>query len=187
MKADWIKLNDWKKVHFPDVCPFSGLKATETKNYWVFNSSILWRIMWILRIGQYIELDVPFSTEGLLEMKSQRRKAIIKGLLIGLIIAIAGLIIGVYISVEAESELGKRLGTMIGGCTFVFSLILGPFILDYRLQKRSSPLEFQKKDKQLWVKIRNEHYRKTFLALNDFMQVPKSKAQENDILDQPLA
>ena len=186
MKTDWIKLNDWKKVHFPDVCPFSGLKATEKKEYTVFNSSVLWRIMWLLRLSQYIELNVPFSKQGIQEMKKQRRKAIIKGLLIGLIIAIVGLIIGVYISVEAESELGKRLGTIIGGCTFVFSLILGPFILDYRLQKRTSPLDFQKKDKHLWVKIRNEHYRKSFLILNDFMIIPNTTAQDDEMLDRPI-
>lgn len=185
MKSDWIKLNDWTKVHFPNVCPFSGLKATETKDYYVYNSSVLWRLLRILQLLQYIVLSVPFSKEGLEEMKRQRRRTILKGILIGLIFAIAGLIIGVYISVEAATEGGRKVGTFIGGCSFVFSLILGPFILDYRLQKRISPLEFQKKDKALWVKIRNEAYRKSFLILNDFMLIPNSTNQDDEILDRP--
>lgn len=183
MKTDWIKLNDWKKVHFPEVCPFSGLKAEETKDYYVYNTSVLWIVMRILQLLQYIVLPVPFSKEGLQEMKKQRRKAILKGLLIGSIFAIAGLVIGVYFSVEAATKQGRDLRIMIGGCTFAFSLILGPFILDYTLQRRISPLEFQKKDHELWVKIRNEDYKKRFLILNDFMLISKNSEQDDQILD----
>jgi hypothetical protein len=184
--SNWIKLNDWEKVHFPEVCPFSGLKATERKEYWVFNSSIFWKIMWVLRLSQYIEIYVPFSKEALIEMKKQRRKAILKGIFIGFIFAISGLIIGVYISVEASTKQLQMLGTMIGGCSFVFSLILCPIILDIRLQKSSSPIEFKKKDKQLWVKIRNEGYRKSFLILNDFMLIPNNGTKDDEILDRAI-
>lgn len=183
MKNDWIKLNDWKKVHFPTVCPFSGLEATEKKDYYVYNSSILWMVMRILQLLQYIVLYVPFSKEGLKEMKKQRIKAILKGLLIGSVFAIAGFVIGVYVAVEGDTKQIKDLGIMIGGCTFVFSLILGPFIVDYRLQQRISPLEFQKKGQELWVKIRNEEYKKRFLILNDFMLILKTTEQDDQILD----
>ena len=139
--------------------------------------------MRILRLLRYIVLYVPFSKEGLKEMKKQRIKAILKGLLTGSVFAIAGLVIGVYVAVEGDTKQIKDLGIIIGGCTFVFSLILGPVILDYRLQRRISPLEFQKKGQELWVKIRNEEYKKRFLILNDFMEIRKTTEQDEQILD----
>lgn len=182
----WIKLNNWKEVKFPEVCPFSGLKTNTTKDYYVYNTSILWHLMRILQLLQYIVLHVPFSEEGLKEMKRQRRKAILKGLLVGAVFAIIGFVLGVYISVEATSKQVKDLGIMIGGCSFVFSLILGPFIFDYQLQKRTSPIDFKKKDRELWVMIRNEDYKKRFLILNDFMRIPDSNFETDEILDHSI-
>jgi uncharacterized protein YacL len=184
--STWIKLNNWKDVKFPEICPFSGLKTDTTKDYYVYNTSILWHVMRILQLLQYIVLPVPFSHEGLKEMKRQRTKAILKGLLIGAVFAIVGLVIGVYISVEAPTKQVKDLGTILGGCTFVFSLILGPFILDYQLQKKTAPLDFKKKDRELWVMIRNEDYKKRFLILNDFMRIADTNFENDEILDHSI-
>lgn len=142
--------------------------------------------MRILQLLQYIVINVPFSNEGIKEMKRQRRKAILKGLLIGAVFAIIGFVLGVYISVEATSKQVKDLGTILGGCSFVFSLILGPFIFDYQLQKRTSPIDFKKKDRELWVMIRNEDYKKRFLILNDFMRIPDSNFENDEILDHSI-
>lgn len=61
----WIKVNDWRHVQFPDVCPFSGLKVDTTRVYVVENTSVFWIFMRLLRWGQYIKIDAPFNETGL--------------------------------------------------------------------------------------------------------------------------
>jgi hypothetical protein len=183
---NWIKLNNWKKVQFPDVCSFSGLPAKEVKTFMIYNTSFLWRVLGVLQWGQYIELDVPFSQEALTEMKKQKRKVFVKGLLIGLVFALIGFVLGVYINVVAEAKFVNNLGIIIGGCSFVGSLILGPVIGLYKLHLSSSPLYFRKKNKELWVRIRNDNYKKQFVALNDFMIIPEASLQDSEILDKDM-
>ena len=183
MRSEWIRLNNWKKVQFTDVCSFSGLPTGTCKEYTFFNTSLIWRILGVLQWGQYIDLNVPFSQEGLDQIKKLRKKAIIKGLLIGSVFSILGFIIGVYISVEAETKFIKNLGIIIGGCTFLFSLILVPVVALYILHLKTSPLYFRKKNKELWVKIRNNDYRKKFNILNDFMMISSGNVHDSDILD----
>ncbi len=107
-----------------------------------------------------------------IELSKSWKKKFVISLVFGEHGAIVGFVIGVYISVEATSKQVKDLGIMIGGCSIVFSLILGPFIFDYQLQKKTSPLDFKKKDRELWVMIRNEDYKIRFLSLIDFMRIP---------------
>ena len=183
MNSNWIKLNDWKKVHFPAVCPFSGLKACESKNYFVYNDSLLWKILWFFRVSQYIQLTVPWSEEGLNTIKTKRRKAILHGLALGAVIALLGLVFGVWMAVEAANKQLYNVGIIFGGCSFVFSLILFPIIFDYRVRLKLTPIYFKKKNEELWVKIINDDYRRRFLILNDFMQISEQSKMADEILD----
>lgn len=183
MRADWIKLNDWKKVCFPAVCPLTGLHTTELKTYYVYNDSILWKILWFFRIYQYIEVAVPWSVEGVKIVRKTRRKAILKGLLIGFGFALIGFVLGVYIAIEAPTEEIERLGIMLGGIGFVASLILVPYFLDYRVRHKLTPLYFKNKNKELWVRIINEDYRNKFLVLNELIIMRSQSQQDDEILD----
>jgi hypothetical protein len=162
----WTKITDYLAVQFPELCPFSGLKADAVKSYEVTDTSPLWVVMRFLRWYQSITIPVPFSEIGLLEMKKQRRKAALRGLLIGSVIAIAGVVGGITMAVNAPTKPGYDTWIMVFGLVFVFSLILTPVLLVYRYHLKSGPLYFRKKGQQLWVKIRNDDYRKKFRIAN---------------------
>lgn len=186
MKAagNWIKLSDWRKVHFPEVCPYSGLEPDRVKEYYVDDSSFLWRIINVVaRFGQYITLEVPFHSNGIKEWRKRRIKAILKGVLIGFLLGLVFIFGGIAFMVEVgrEAVLEYRLGMMIGGIGFVACLILFPVWFDYKVQQAAAPVRMRKKRDQLWVKITNSDYRKKFLVLNDFMVIPEDK--DSVILD----
>lgn len=181
---NWIKLNDWRKVHFPEVCPYSGLKPDMVKEYYVDDSSLLWRVINVVaRFGQYITLEVPFHSNAIKEWRKRRIKAILKGVLIGFLLGLVFLVAGIAFMVEVgrEAVLEYRLGMMIGGIGFVLCLILFPVWFDYRLQQAAAPIIMRKKRDQLWVKITNGDYKNKFLILNDFMVIPDGK--DSTILD----
>ncbi len=179
---NWIKLEDWQKVNFPQVCPFTGLKPDTNKEYYIENTSVLWILLRLLRLTQYITIEVPFNLAGTNEIKKRRNKAILKGLTIGFAIAILALIIGVYLAVEAKSKQGYNLAIMISGCTFVASLVLGPVILATKEHNQSSPLYFKKKGKSLWISARNSDYRKKFILLNE-LNIMEATSTSDEILD----
>jgi len=178
----WIKLQDSKRVVFPNECPYSGLKADTVKEYVVENTSAFWIFMRILRVGQYITLQVPFNDTGLKRLKKVRRKAMWVGLLMGAILAIGALFGSVAFMVEADTKRARDIFMMIGGITFVFALILGPALWLWREHLNSGPLYFRKNGKQLWVKIRNANYKEQFLILNEH-NLKEDNSSEEDILD----
>jgi hypothetical protein len=185
----WIKLADWKKVNFPDKCPFTGLKADTTEEYMIYNTSLFWKIMGILRWGQYILLNVPFHENGIRQLKKIRNKAIIKGFLIGLVVCIVSLILTATIMSITFYNFGRdELKSIslflipIGGSIAGFSLFLGPLLMYYRQYKRVYPLYFEKKGKNLWVKIRNNDYRRDFYLINE-LNVIADKNENDAILD----
>jgi hypothetical protein len=178
----WIKLADWKKVNYPTKCPYSGLKVDSSKEFIVYDTSILWNLLVILRVAQYITLTVPFHENGIRELRKRRVKAFFVGLGYGSIVAIIALVIGVYFAVEAESEIVERIGIMGGGIGFVASLIIGPLIMLRKEDNKTCPLYFKKKGKKLWVKIRNNDYRNQFILLNE-LSIIEDKSENSEILD----
>lgn len=146
---EWIKLNDWQKVQFPEVCPFSGLEPDTTKEYYIDDSSWLWKIIGVvLQFGQVITLPVPFHTNGIKNWRKLRTKAILRGLLIGFGGALVLMFAGVFFAVEFRADkMLNRLGIMGGGIGFVASMIAFPIWMDYRLQQKSAPLIMRKKRK----------------------------------------
>jgi hypothetical protein len=183
MEDRWLKLNDWRKVHFPEVCPYTGLQPDTHREFVVDDSSWLWRgINVFLRFGQYITLQVPYHTNGIKELKKLRFKAVLKGLLIGLGVALLFMVGGVALAVEYRTDaFMNRMGIMGGGIGFLVSLIAFPVWLDYRVRLSMDALRMRKKQSQLWVKIKNSDYRKKFIILNDFMLIPDDK--DSTVLD----
>ncbi|MFT5820750.1 MAG: ABC-type glycerol-3-phosphate transport system permease component [Crocinitomix sp.] len=185
----WIKLEDYKKINFPDDCPFTGLKVNAYREYTVEDSSFLWRILGLLRWAQYITIQIPFHENGISQLKKIRNKAILKGLLIGFLIAVLTIILVAIISsitfyAYGRAEL-KTVGfflTVIGGSIAGFSLFLGPLLMYYRAYNRSYPLYFKKKGGNIWVKVRNSDYRKKFIAINE-LNIIEDTAGNDAILD----
>lgn len=185
----WIKLEDYKKVNFPDKCPFTGLKADTTNEYMIYNTSFLWKIMGVLRWGQYILLDVPFHENGISQLKKIRNKAILKGFWIGLLVCVISLILTTSIMAVTFYSFGRDelksisfLLIPIGGAIAGFSLFLGPILMYNREYKRSYPLYFDKKGKNLLVKIRNNEYRNEFFLINE-LNIIENKSENAEILN----
>lgn len=178
----WIKLGDGQRVNFPEICPFSGLKANTYKEYVVTNTSLLWILLRFVQIGQYMTIPVPFHENGVRELRKRRNKAILIGLGVGFIVAILAMVLSVYLMVESDSRRGYDLAMIIGGISFVGSLILGPVLFLYQEHRKSAPLYFRKKGKQLWVKVRNRDYRKMFFAINE-LNVVEDSGRNEDVID----
>ena len=165
--SGWIKLYDSSLVRFPEVCPFSGKETNRTRLYVVENTSVFWIFMRILRIGQYLNLDVPVNEQALKAYRKMVRRAIFIGLAIGFGIALIILFSGAYLSAYAETKRMQDVWIMISGISFLGVLIIIPLVLAWRVKRKAAPLFFRMNGKELWVKIRDTSYRSIFRDLNE--------------------
>jgi hypothetical protein len=168
---DWIKLNNYKEVRFPGICPYTLQSPDSTKRFAVSDDSILMRIVGtILRFDRIILFDLPCHSSGVKAYRKQQLKATLKGLLWALPFALAFMVIGVAVAVNyRENELYERLGIMLGGIGFMGCLIAFPIFHYDRSKKKNEAILFKNKRKELWVKIKNEQYESEFVELNEHL------------------
>ncbi|WP_350287276.1 hypothetical protein [uncultured Croceitalea sp.] len=166
---NWIKANNYKEVHFPLLCPYTEKEPDTTKRYVVSDDSLLMQIIGnILRFDRIIIFEIPYHSSGIKDYRKKQTKAIFRGLLWGALMAIAFMVLGVAIAVQyRENQLIERIGIIVGGVGFVGNLIVFPIFHYIRSQKKIETIKFKNKSEELWVKIRNENYKKEFLRLNE--------------------